>query len=153
MKKLYLLTVVAIMLVFKSLAQEVPNSDFETWITEGDYEIPEGFETSNEASSQWQNTLTLEKTGDAYAGNWAVKLTAKNILFDFVSPGFLTTGRFEFNLIAQTTELFGGIYFPYRPEKINGYYKYTPANASDRCIVGAFLLKYEDNEISDTVGY
>ncbi|MGC9330769.1 MAG: T9SS type A sorting domain-containing protein [Bacteroidales bacterium] len=151
MKEIYSL-IITFLLFNPVTGQEIQNSDFENWVIEGEYEIPEGFETSNEASAQWENTLTLEKTDIVHSGNWAVKLTAKNLLLDFVSPGFLTTGRFEFDLFSQNAELFGGTYFPYRPEKISGYYKYTPANSTDKCLVGALLLKYNGSEISDTVG-
>jgi hypothetical protein len=152
MKNIFILTTLSLLMISVT-AQNIQNNDFENWVTEGDYEIPEGYETSNEASAQWENTLTLEKTDDAYSGDWAVKLTAKNLLLGFVSPGFLTTGRFEFDLFSQDAELFGGTFFPYRPEKISGHYKYFPSTESDKCVVGAFLLKYNGNEISDTVGY
>ncbi|MDA3910128.1 MAG: T9SS type A sorting domain-containing protein [Bacteroidales bacterium] len=137
-----------------SFAQILPNANFETWVSEGDYEIPEGWETSNEATYEWPISLiTAEKTDDAYAGDWAVRLISKNIL-GIVSPGFITTARFEFEVFSQSADLFGGTYFPYRPESINGYYKYTPAEPTDYCVVGAFLLKYnEGSEIPDTIGF
>jgi len=137
-----------------AFAQTVPNADFETWVSEGDYEIPEGWESSNEATNMWPiNEITAEKTDDAYSGNWAVRLISKDILGN-VSPGFITTARFEFDVFSQNAELFGGTYFPYRPESIDGYYKYTPADPKDYCVVGAFLLKYnEGSEIPDTIGF
>lgn len=152
--KTTVLTFLASIIVLGINAQSISNGDLETWITEDSYEIPQGYETSNEASSQWNSTLTVEKTNDAYSGNWAAKLTAKSVAFGlFVSPGFITTGRFEFNAISQTADLYGGTYFPYRPDKVKGYFKYQPANSTDNCVVGAFLLKYSGSSISDTVGY
>lgn len=137
-----------------SFAQTIPNPNFETWVSEGDYEIPQGWESSNEATYLFPiNLITAEKTDDAYSGDWAVRLISKNILGN-VSPGFVTTARFEFEVWSQSAELFGGTYFPYRPESIDGYYKYTPAEPTDYCVVGAFLLKYnEGSEIPDTIGF
>ncbi|MFP4664441.1 MAG: T9SS type A sorting domain-containing protein [Bacteroidales bacterium] len=132
-----------------TLAQEIPNNDLESWISESDYEIPEGWETSNEASASV--TLTVEKTEDAYSGTYAARLESASIV-GFVSPAFITTARFEFDMWTQSAELFGGTYFPYRPEKISGHYKYTPATAEDHAVVGVFLLKYNGGEIPDTIG-
>jgi hypothetical protein len=130
-------------------AQEINNNDLESWVSEGDYEIPEGWETSNEASASV--TLTVEKTTDAHSGSYAARLESASIV-GFVSPAFITTARFEFDLWTQSAELFGGLHFPYRPEKISGYYKYTPASADDHAVVGVFLLKYNGGETPDTVG-
>lgn len=150
MKKIF--TLLTILISANIIAQTLTNSDLENWVTEDSYEIPQGWETSNEASSQWNNTLTCEKTTDAYSGSYAAKLTSKNLLLFFTSPGFITTGRFEFNAIDQSAELYGGNYFPHRPEKITGYFKYSPGQSGDNCVAGAFLLKYSGGSISDTVG-
>jgi len=149
-------TIVLLALISQlGFAQILPNADFETWVSEGDYEIPEGWESSNKATYQWPiNEITAEKTDDAYAGDWAVRLISKNILGINVSPGFITTARFEFDVFSQNAELYGGTYFPYRPESIDGYYKYAPAEPEDYCVVGAFLLKYnESSETPDTIGF
>lgn len=149
MKKIYL-TLSLLLTVIFSFAQSIPNNDLETWVSEGDYEIPEGWETSNEASASV--TLTVEKTTDAHSGSYAARLESASIV-GFVSPAFITTARFEFDMWTQSAELFGGLHFPYRPEKISAYYKYTPATADDHAVVGVFLLKYNGGEIPDTVGY
>ncbi|MGM0625843.1 MAG: T9SS type A sorting domain-containing protein [Bacteroidota bacterium] len=149
MKKIYL-TLSLLLTVIFSFAQSIPNNDLETWVSEGDYEIPEGWETSNEASASV--TLTVEKTTDAHSGSYAARLESASIV-GFVSPAFITTARFEFDMWTQSAELFGGLHFPYRPEKISAYYKYTPATADDHAVVGVFLLKYNGGENPDTVGY
>ena len=137
MKKFTILILLLAFSLTNITAQEINNNDLENWLSEGDYEIPEGWETSNEASASV--TLTVEKTTDAYSGNYAARLESASIV-GFVSPAFITTARFEFDLWTQSAELFGGSYFPYRPEKISGYYKYTPATADDHAVVGVFLL-------------
>lgn len=152
MKKTYFLFA-AIAIAQLSIAQEIPNANLDNWEAEGTHEIPVGWESSNEATNVTMvNKITAEKTDDAFSGEWAAKLTSKDILGINVSPGFITTARFEFDLFSQSAELYGGTYFPYRPTAINGYYKYSPANATDYCIVGVFLLKY-NGDIADTVGY
>jgi hypothetical protein len=155
MNKSLTILIALILYSTSNIAQELlPNANLETWVTEGEYEIPEGWETSNEATYQSPpfNYLTVEKTDDAYYGEWAARISSIDILGN-VAPGFITTARFDFSVFPLSSEINGGIYFNQRPESISGWYKYAPSVPEDKCIVGAFLFRYPEGEPIDTVGY
>ncbi|MBW7936417.1 MAG: PCMD domain-containing protein, partial [Flavobacteriales bacterium] len=66
---------------------------------------------------------TIRETSDVHGGTYAAKMVS-NVLASFFLPGFVGTG--DLDITEQTIHL--GRQFNGRPEKFQGWYKYTPVN-------------------------
>lgn len=136
----------------RSMAQQVPNSSFETW--SGDK--PDSWSTSNQNIPLLGTITTVTKDlADPQLGASSAKLTAVKITVPFVGtykiPGVLTLGKLNVDLANQKASVSGGYPFTGRPLKLTGYFKYQPVN-NDACILGLGLFKW-NNGRQDTVGF
>lgn len=137
MKRIFT-TLFAVLFVAFTYAQNIPNNEFENW-TSGK---PTSWDAPN--ITGFVTTVT-EVTSGQHSGAKSCKIETKSSLMGTV-PGFITLGVFD--LASQSIS--GGIPFPYRPSKLKGYYKYTPAGA-DQCFVGIGLSKIVGG-VRDTIG-
>ncbi|MDD4149019.1 MAG: T9SS type A sorting domain-containing protein [Bacteroidales bacterium] len=147
-----ILEIAIVFFVFNSaIAQDVPNNSFETWITASQgHEDPESWSTANSTTNTFPiYKVTTEKTDDAYDGNYAAKLTSITV-FTLVAPGFITLGDFDINVLTQVTSITGGIDFNLYPNKLNAYYKYSPA-PGDFFRFGMWMLRDDGTSVPDTV--
>lgn len=132
-------------------AQLIPNNSFESWTTAtAGHEDPDSWATANPTTNVFPLfVVTTEKTTDAYDGSYAVKMTSTPVL-TLVSPGLITLGDFSVNLFTQVSTLTGGIDFSLHPDKVNFYYKFSPASG-DSFRMGLWMLRNDGSEVPDTV--
>lgn len=115
-----------------------PNNDFEIWSTSGT-ENPDSWTSINFAC--YPSDLSVTKTTDSYDGTYAVKI--KNVqLLSGDTMGYLTNGHFGNNGPE------GGMQVLQNPEKVTGYYKYSPIGP-DTALVGCF--EYIDDGFGNQV--
>ncbi len=124
---------------------QIPNPGLESWQQGGPpaYEYPTGWGTVARATNGL--AITCEKSTDKYAGNFAARLFTRDLGFARI-PGLLFTGELDI----ATTSVRGGFPYDSRPERLTGYYKYTPG-AGDSCAVFGFLTRALPNGGRDTV--
>jgi hypothetical protein len=99
----YLLVIISLVTV-KAFSQTVPNGGFESWVI-NNYEDPQYYQTSNyENDNNITVGLNAEKTTDAFAGNYALKLktimTGTDITMAYFAngnPGNNATGGIPYN--------------------------------------------------------
>ena len=136
MKKIFT-TLFALGYVAFSFAQVIPNNEFETWSG--------GKPTSWDAPNVLGTNTVTQETASPQSGTSSVKIETKTSLVGTI-PGFITLGIF--NLTTQSVT--GGIPFPYRPDKLKGYYKCTPSG-TDQGFIGVGLSKIYSG-VRDTIG-
>jgi hypothetical protein len=150
-KNMTFLALTAMLLVFKSAlfsqAPDIPNSGFEDWESFGNYEDPEDWKSINSETVVFGSTL-VERTSDAYAGNYAARLETKNVIVTApaaVNLGYIVeTGIFD-------RDMRGGIPSSVAPESFEGYYKFSPVG-NDYGFVACILFKFNDiTGLQDTV--
>ncbi|MFP4664440.1 MAG: PCMD domain-containing protein [Bacteroidales bacterium] len=121
------------------------DGNFENWIThtEGEvsWEIPEsGWWSSLNMLKTLGCPLTMTKTEDAYAGNYAVRLETINWGDDLIIPGIIASGYFDKERpIGENLVL--GQPFEYKATLVRGYYKYHPAT-QDTAVFYTSLTRY-----------
>jgi hypothetical protein len=105
-----------------------PNGDFETW-NNVSVEDPDDWFTLNFADTPGNYSVT--KSTDSYDGTYAAQI--ENVITTFGDTmGFITNGRFGGN----NPE--GGMHVLLNPEKVTGYYKYTPVGL-DTALAACFI--------------
>ena len=162
MKKIYsLLLVGCLMIAFTStqLLAQVPNNGFENWTAGMTYDIPTDWETPNASISGIPGNTTFvafEESDSVYAGSKALKLMSQDLTIITTTiqvPGFATLGDVNLNMSTYSFDISGGVPVTGAPQKLTGYYNYTPVN-NDHCLFELLLYNYDvvNNVIIDTVG-
>lgn len=146
----FLLAVFFLVAIGNLKAQQIPNHDFENWAA-GE---PDDWGTSNADVMVAQFTTVTQDTITPYSGLSAAKVetVTENIIMvgDVTLPGILTLGDFILDIANQTGYVDGGIPFPHRPIRLNGYYKYQPTSG-DQATIGIGLSKWNGTQ-RDTIG-
>jgi hypothetical protein len=112
----------------------IPNASFENW-TGTSYVTPTNYDyTSNSDVYYYDQSLNVEKTTDAYSGQYAVKLTTISTSWGSSIAYFLNTDPEEGDMAKWTNG------FPYNeiPTRIRGYYKYNQTTADSALIMIVF---------------
>lgn len=155
MKRIVFLILVVLFWQFSS-AQQLANSNFESWIKTDLFEMPNGWTTSNEFS------VPIGPTGvssDSLSFEGILSARIITTLIGFAAqpyPGFIVngkmnvTGHYDVDSIYKAGEPFSG-----RPNALLGYYRYTSeAMIEDWGHAFVILKKYNPSKGSiDTVGY
>lgn len=151
MKKV-LLTLVAVATATGFAFAQVPaNAGFENWTNSGTYEDPDNWGTLNFASAFVPGfPITAEKSTDAHAGSYAVKLTTTASNTDLSSfgfpydtvPGMLLLGNLSVGAL--------GTPYSNRPTAMNFWYKYTSVGG-DSAGVLVSLTRWDTNTSSQVV--
>ncbi|HKZ64705.1 MAG TPA: hypothetical protein VJ111_00040 [Chitinophagaceae bacterium] len=116
-----------------SLAQSIPNGNFEAW-TSGTYEYPQYYPFNSNEEVFWkQIPFNLTKTTDAYQGTYAVQLTTNASATDTAGAYFVSPVNGE-----DPSTWTGGIPYNQKPTGIRGYYKYNVATADSALILATF---------------
>jgi hypothetical protein len=109
-----------------------PNGDFEDWISFS-AEEPDHWTTSN-IFTLLSSSVSVTKSTDSHSGNFSARIENQSTLFND-TLGFITNGYLSDDGPA------GGMAVDDVPEKLSGYYKYTPVD-SDTAIGALTLYKY-----------
>ena len=115
---------------FTGTTQNVPNPDFENWTTQSS-NSPNGWQVDN---SQWGNNV--ERTADAYAGSYAMKLQSINSAQGMIQGYTQTLGPNSNNNNGNW-----GPAFPMNstPTSLKGFFKFIPQNGDTFSIdIGLF---------------
>lgn len=112
-----------------------PNGDFENW-EEFSSEEPDDWFTSNILSLAIGET-SVTKTTDSYEGTYAARIESTLNMFED-TLGLVTNGVFG------EDGPIGGMPVDSIPDKLSGYYKYTPVGP-DTAIGGLMLYHYNEN--------
>jgi hypothetical protein len=144
MKHLFTLLIMSLLCGYASMAQILPNAGFETW--EGtNFPEPVGWNGTDESTSSFGVSGTIQQSNEAHTGNFALRSEAKYLAaFSRIVPGLCTTG--EILLIEE--EVINGPAYTQRPDSLAGWYKFTRTN-SDTMFIQLVLLDAND----DTVGF
>ncbi|MBN2174962.1 MAG: PCMD domain-containing protein [Bacteroidales bacterium] len=113
-----------------------PNGGFEDWNSYSSEE-PDDWFTSNIFGFSL-GTSTVTKTTDSYEGNFAVRIESK-LTVNEDTVGFITNGTFGEDGIS------GGMPVSLIPDKLTGYYKYSPVGP-DTALAGMTLYHYNENQ-------
>ncbi len=117
---------------FVNGAPPVPNSDFENWVPVSSEEA-DGWNSINYIS----DTPSVTKTTGSYSGSYAMRIeTVQSTPWGGQPVGYVTNGYFGQN------DPSGGMPVAQNPDKVSGYYKYTP-NGPDTALAGIFLYRYD----------
>jgi len=117
MKKL-ILSIYAMLLVVSSFAQTVPNGGFENWYNNYYFDEPNFGTTSNLQSYFSILSGNVEKTTDAFAGNYAAKLSTVASPTDTL-PGIIIVGT------PGGSGINGGIPINVRPDSLKCHAKFN----------------------------
>lgn len=141
-KKSLLTLVIICLIAFKHLAQtpSIPNGNFESW-TAITSEIPQNYVwSSNKDASRNGHVANVQKTTDAYHGNYAVKMITN------ISKGDTLPGIFV-NINPENGDLNtwkGGFAYNQKAKGMRGYYKSDIATPDTGFII-AFFYKAGQN--------
>ncbi|HDO28030.1 MAG TPA: T9SS type A sorting domain-containing protein [Bacteroidetes bacterium] len=146
-------SLILLAITFSGLAQTLPNYSFENWVKTPSYEEPLPWNTPNPLTSL-ASVVTVEKSDDAYSGNYSAKLTTKKIevgTISYVSPGLVTYADFHVDYQTLETSFSGGLLMPERISSLSGMYKYTGQN-NDSATVLIYNFRHPEGEQIDTIG-
>lgn len=137
-----------------TLAQDLPNADFQIWVDSTDYEDPEFWSTPNPFTSPSPiSTITVTKSTDAYSGDFSARLETKDILYNLHQiPGLLTLAQFSIDFDNLTFNICGGHALQENVTKFMGMYKYQGADG-DSASVLIYNYRLDDNGEMDTIGH
>lgn len=114
-------------------AQDIPNGSFENWTNQGAYLDPDGWLTSNMVSWSLAGMLTCEQGAPGVDGAYFVKVTDRLLTGGGMQQASITVG---------TWGSFPAFPFTQRPEAVNGYWQYHPANGGHDGVVNAALTRW-----------
>ncbi len=139
-----ILIIVTLLFVnFTAFAQQIPNSNFETWT---DTYNAEGWNSLNLEVSIF-NFHSAEQSTDVEEGIYSAKLTSGELLGQFI-PGLITLGEIDI----ENQSIGGGIPFGERPTGLCYFFKYLP-EGNDTTYMISLLTKWnEATENTDTIG-
>jgi len=121
------------------------NLSFETWVNVGTYKNPDKWDTSNE-TYPIGTYIPVTRETDAQSGTYSVKLKSTYISqVGATLIGVATLGDFEINTNTIKAIVTGGEKFTQRPQKLTGFYKYTPVDG-DSCGIMVDLFKYNSTK-------
>ncbi len=119
-------------------AQDIPNAGFEDWYTQGGFEEPIGWRTSNWVSYSVDGSLTCEPGSPGVAGAHFVKVTDR-----FLDGMGMQQASID---IGTQGLLFPGFPFSGRPDAFNGFRQYHPVGIGNDGVVGAVLSRWNADE-------
>ncbi len=136
-KHLFSLIGVACTLSMLNAQNIIPNGSFENWVS-SNFELPANYPISsaNELFFKGINP-NVEKTTDAYQGQYAVKLTTVKFASDTTGAWFADASK---NVGGDPSLWKGGIPYDQIPTGFKGYYKYN-VESKDSALVGLVFKK------------
>jgi len=153
--KFFTLLVFTLLAVSRLNAQTpVPNGDFELWDNFSGYSDPQQWDSPNAtfmAIPIFGKPVVFKST-DHHSGSYSAKLMTQHIAFPgapFDSPGFITLGHLNIDIITQTYSVDGGAPISDQPTHFMGWYKFTPVGG-DSCTMGIILYK-TNSGVRDTI--
>lgn len=114
--------------------QQIPNNAFESWVAHVVNE-PDNWTTLN-FGNIYDGNYSVNEDNSPYFGSHDCQV--KTTIVEWGDTvGYITNGRLGNNGIE------GGMQVTQNPQKITGYYKYTPAVVTDTAEAGAFTFRWD----------
>ncbi|OFX26595.1 MAG: hypothetical protein A2041_02550 [Bacteroidetes bacterium GWA2_31_9b] len=153
---IHVFIILSIVLPQHMVSQNLPNYDLENWESDGSFDNPISWSTSN--YSAWSiinfNTVIQENT-DAYSGSSCAKLVTVSRYADgdyAKIAGLITLGHFDVNIATRKAVVTGGVPCSVKPGLLSGYYKYSTPGI-DSCIMSIYFTKFNSQlNRTDTIG-
>lgn len=138
-----------------TLAQTLPNADFQIWADSGTYEQPEFWNTPNPYTSPIPfSAITVTKSNDAYSGDYSAMLETKNVIGNLYQiPGIITLAEFSIDFINISFSISGGLPLQENVSKLSGMYKYQQSVEGDSAYVLIYNFKRDNEGEIDTIGH
>ncbi len=138
MKKISTL-IIGTLLSVGAMAQNVVNGSFEVWADSASYSVPRDWNSN--ARDYFLSGLTVEPTTDAYSGDSAaiVRTIDAGGVAGLIG-GILTNGSIRNDSLG-----YHGWGISYRPQKLTGYYKYSPAIGDSARVILSMYIRDQDN--------
>jgi hypothetical protein len=152
--RFYIFIVIPFLLIRGVSAQTIPNNDFETWISHGQYSDPQYWDTPNQEVCQlvFLYTTVVSKSTDHQSGSYSAKLESKQLpVVGVVVPGVMTLGKLSIDIVNLTYSISGGVPISDKPTHLQGFFKFQP-KGGDSCAIGIGLTKWVNGK-RDTIGY
>jgi hypothetical protein len=147
---------VVIILLFSTnlFSQSLPNSDMEDWDNYLFYWEPDDWFTLNPFILLGGGTIAVERSSDAYSGNYSAKISTSGITVNeqaVVVPGILTLAEFNLNMSDTTFSFTGGYFLQENVKFLRGYYKYSGGDDDSASVL---IYNYKNDEgVMDTIGF
>jgi len=135
------------MLYSSTLFAQIPNSGFEDWIDQGNYNNPDLWSSLNDMTEP-AGVYTCTKGSPGNPGASYLKLTSKNVTGMGLLPGIAVSG--ELNTIDM--QALSGFPFTGRPESISGNWKYMAYEGDQGYISILLTLWNPSSQSRDTIG-
>ena len=136
------------------ITQTLPNYSFEDWTPFTNYEDPDSWNTPNLLTSLAQ-IIVVEKSDDAYDGNYSAKLMTQKIeigTISYTAPGLVTYADFSVNTETLEYGFSGGLYLPESVSSLSGWYKYSSIDGNDSATALIYMFRHPEGEDIDTIG-
>jgi hypothetical protein len=146
MKKLYTLAFAAALSATAASAQQIPNSNFETWELMQGLEVPAPFLSYDLLFlADSINVHTVDKSTDSHGGNFAAQIST-GFYSDTIYIPIDSTGT-VFDTIPFTAPVPGGLFatipFTGHPTKLRGWVKANILNG-DTAVIGVSLSHFDN---------
>jgi hypothetical protein len=129
-------------------AQSIPNSGFESWSNPNGYNVPEGWSTFNDITSNL-SIYTCTKGTPGSPGASYIKLTSKSVPGLGVVSGLAVSG--DANLSGD--QIIAGFPCIVQPTALTGKWQYMGATSSDIGFISVVFTKWDaDMNMRDTIG-
>ncbi len=148
MKKIYLITVLTLLISSLSNSQSIPNNGFETWTNTSGYNIPASWGTMNPYTTS-TSIYTCTKGTPGITGSTAayIKLVSKSVTGMGIVPGMAVSG-----VLNSDKTYDSGFSFNYRPTSLNGSWQYM-GNGSDIGFVKILMTRINPTTLlTETIG-
>jgi hypothetical protein len=140
------LTLILLLAIRCAHAQQIPNSDFESWthypgrFLFRDYDQPDFWATGNSTLETVPGIdPPTQKTTEAHNGAYAAKMVTASILGQ-IAPGNLFLGSFRLNIANPLEGVKLGVPFMNKPTGFALWYRYAPVSG-DSCIMSVYLVR------------
>jgi len=136
-----------------SLAQEIPNYNFQSWVSNEIYENPEFWSTSNDPLLAVFGLVPVSKSTDAYSGDYSARLETKDLSsLGLQIPGIVTLAQINIVTSPPSYSITGGLALNENVSKLTGMYKYDGVDG-DFATVLIYNFKHNEGSDFDTIGY
>ncbi|MFK5856027.1 MAG: T9SS type A sorting domain-containing protein [Bacteroidota bacterium] len=135
-----------------TFGQTLPNSDFQSWVTEGIYENPVSWSTSNNPILSLLGAIPVSKSTDSYTGDYSARLETKDIpTLGLHVPGIVTLADINIVVEPPSYSISGGFALQENVSRLTGMYKYSGTNDSATVII--YNFKHNTGSEFDTIGF
>jgi len=145
MKKLLIFVTITFCAIFSNA--QVPNNGFESWISIGNYSVPDQWGTLNPITN-FDNVYTSLQGSPGNPGNSYLMLLTQSVTGLGIVPGMAATGTIN----SANYSVNGGFPYTQRPQYLSGFWQFMPFSGNDFGFVSIYLTKWNmATNVRDTI--